>query len=188
MHKRKIGLAAGSIVLAVAIATVALAVEEFNSSRSNVSTSCGCVEKDGPPLATYSYAFNFSLTPNNRKLTQPQFALVIDEALVQVKKDMVLQYTGAATPRDSTSAAVWTPWLSRDTQGGSGDYEDRASFVASGQACEAPTAIECRTKAGVDWRKAGQKYTCDKDIGGVCRNDGQRCEDYEVRFLCPAPK
>lgn len=82
--------------------------------------------------------------------------------------------------------ARWTPWLDRDNAGGVGDFEDLRGFVAGGQACAQPVDIQCQTTAGVDWQKAGQRYTCDVAQGGICRNDqnGGRCLDYRVRFLC----
>jgi hypothetical protein len=86
--------------------------------------------------------------------------------------------------------ASWTPWLSRDTPGGSGDFETLSDFHKSGKVCENPIDIECRTRAGSDWREGGQRYICDEDRGGICKNKdqshGRRCHDYEVRFLCPA--
>lgn len=82
---------------------------------------------------------------------------------------------------------VWTPWLNRDLPSGNGDYETLPDFLAAGQACATPMAIECRTLSGVDYRNAGQNYTCEANVGGFCRNaeNGARCLDYEVRFLCP---
>lgn len=82
----------------------------------------------------------------------------------------------------------WTPWLNRDDERGSGDFETLRDFVAASQVCAAPTAIECRTRdGGVDWAATGQVYTCDPSVGGVCRNADQSargCLDYEVRFRC----
>ena len=83
--------------------------------------------------------------------------------------------------------ATWTAWLDRDNWSGSGDYETLSAFLAQGQACESPQAIECETTSGVPWDEAGQVYTCDPQIGGVCVNANQTngyCSDYRVRFLC----
>ena len=84
---------------------------------------------------------------------------------------------------------MWTPWLDRDNPGGQGDYETLSHFIAAGQACAAPAKIECRTRSGIPWEKAGQVYRCEPNVGGVCVNSqqkgGARCQDYEVRFLCP---
>ncbi len=43
-----------------------------------------------------------------------------------------------------------------------------------------------QTTGGRDWRDAGQRYACEAAKGGFCRNDqnGGRCLDYRVRFLC----
>lgn len=85
----------------------------------------------------------------------------------------------------------WTPWLNRDTPGGSGDYETLAEFLKAGKACQEPTDIQCQTTDGKNWRDAGQVYICDAKKGGICANgeqqSGVRCLDYRVRFLCPGP-
>ena len=102
-----------------------------------------------------------------------------------------LQTSSAPTRRVSTAPpeGEWTPWLNRDAPGGSGDYETLRDFVAAGQACPTPRAIECRTTDGRDWTTVNQRYTCDEAQGGICRNADQarggRCLDYQVRFLCP---
>lgn len=83
------------------------------------------------------------------------------------------------------SAQVWTDWLNRDTPGGSGDFETVKDFLAAGKIDPNPVAIQCRTRDGKPWQAAGQTYTCDVNVGGVCRNADQskgRCLDYEVRF------
>ena len=84
---------------------------------------------------------------------------------------------------------TWTPWLNRDLPSGSGDYESRADFEKAGSACKSPQKVECRVRANQKgWKEAGQVYTCDPKVGGVCVNDkqpqGSRCLDYEVRFCC----
>jgi len=82
---------------------------------------------------------------------------------------------------------VWTPWLNRDAPGGSGDFETLANFVAAGQACANPTAVECKTLGGVNWSQTGEVYSCTLS-GGTCLNASQpdgSCQDYQVRFLCP---
>ncbi|WP_224245739.1 hypothetical protein [Hyalangium gracile] len=81
----------------------------------------------------------------------------------------------------------WTPWLNRDAPGGVGDYETLSDFLAAGQACSNPTAIECRTTGGVLWNQTGQVYSCTLS-GGACQNSNQsngQCLDYMVRFYCP---
>lgn len=83
----------------------------------------------------------------------------------------------------------WTPWLNRDSEGGTGDFETLKDFIGQGQACSDPIDIECQTDDGIDWKQTGQEYTCDKKKGGICKNNdqlsGKRCENYRVRFLCP---
>lgn len=85
-------------------------------------------------------------------------------------------------------ATGWTPWLNADGPGGVGDFELLSNFVATHQACSDPLEIQCQTVQGVDWKAAGQVYTCDVHQGGICRNDDQGqngfCLDYQVRFRC----
>jgi hypothetical protein len=89
----------------------------------------------------------------------------------------------------NVTTGTWTSWLDRDVPDGSGDWEILSEFVAAGQACANPIAVECQTVGGVDWTQAGQVYTCTTTSGGVCVNanqpSGQTCQDYHVRFLCP---
>jgi hypothetical protein len=84
--------------------------------------------------------------------------------------------------------AAWTPWLNRDAPSGSGDWEILSEFLALGQACAKPFAVQCQTTAGVDWKLAGQVYDCSLDAsGGICQNANNPtgCLDYQVRYLCP---
>lgn len=81
----------------------------------------------------------------------------------------------------------WTPWLNRDRPSGVGDFETIEAHFRRGDACFDPTAIQCRTRDGVDSRSTGEAYRCDLRDGGVCFNQHQRsgrCSDYEVRFCC----
>lgn len=83
----------------------------------------------------------------------------------------------------------WTTWLNRDDPGGKGDFETLREFLAAGQACTAPTGIECQTLDGRPWNETGEVVTCRPDVGGYCYNEhqraGKRCSNYRVRFLCP---
>lgn len=86
--------------------------------------------------------------------------------------------------------AEWTPWLNRDNQAGTGDFETLKDFRDRGQACANPIDIQCRTRRGqVPSSQTGEVYLCKASVGGVCDNRqqpaGGRCSDYEVRFLCP---
>lgn len=91
--------------------------------------------------------------------------------------------SGAATSEQ------WTPWMNIDLPGGHGDIEGLNAYIMNGKVCARPIDVQCRTRAGIDWLKAGQVYTCNRYVGGVCTNftqaEGERCLDYEVRFLCP---
>ena len=86
-------------------------------------------------------------------------------------------------------AYVFALIVAIDNPSGVGDYEMLPNFLGQG-ACPQPLAIECRTTGGRDWTTTGQAYTCDKATGGYCVNRqqpfGKPCQDYEVRFLCPA--
>lgn len=83
----------------------------------------------------------------------------------------------------------WTPWLNRDRQSGKGDYETLSGHLKNGAACESPSDVQCRaTKSKEDWRKTEETYHCSTEAGGYCNNRDQsdrRCQDYEVRFMCP---
>ncbi len=89
----------------------------------------------------------------------------------------------------SESTGHWTPWMNRDQPGGYGDAEALEAFIRTGKVCSRPIDIQCRTRAGKDWLDAGQVYTCNRNVGGSCLNhtqaEGEKCLDYEVRFLCP---
>lgn len=98
-------------------------------------------------------------------------------------KASILLYVGIDPNQDA-----WTRWFDIDNPSGVGDYEMLSNFVPQG-VCPQPLAMDCRTTGGKDWTEAGQKYTCDKNLGGYCVNreqpSGKSCQDYEVRFLCP---
>lgn len=85
--------------------------------------------------------------------------------------------------------AGYTPWISRDTPSGSGDWETLSNLVRERNVCANPLAIECRRKS--DRRashRTGEVVQCSTQTGLICRNSSQpdgRCDDYEVRFVCP---
>ena len=108
------------------------------------------------------------------------------DALEQMLKDYIDEVIAAST------TATWTSWLDRDNESGSGDYEMRTGFSA-GQVCDAPTAIETRIVGGNGTVYIPSDTTPDQlsyftpAKGLACRNGDQadnRCNDYEVRFLC----
>jgi hypothetical protein len=87
-------------------------------------------------------------------------------------------------------SGTWTSWFDYDNPSGVGDYETRADVIPGSAVCNGamPIDIQCRTLSGVDWRAAGEVYTCSPSAGGYCVNSNQPdgfCLDYEVRFLCP---
>ncbi|XP_037123435.1 uncharacterized protein LOC119132359 isoform X3 [Syngnathus acus] len=89
-------------------------------------------------------------------------------------------------------AECWTPWINRDSPGGSGDYETLPSLLKEypDKICEYPTGIEARTVSGASVESTGNAiHASDTRTGFICRNVDQPynglCADYEVRFSCP---
>lgn len=106
---------------------------------------------------------------------------------LEYESQQSIALTGGNGVAGATGDDDWTPWLNRDRPGGSGDYETLRDFVAAGQVCENPTAIQCQTLDGKSWQDLSRPYTCDTQTGGVCRNVDQpdgRCPDFRVRFRC----
>ncbi|MCH8081353.1 MAG: hypothetical protein IID52_03080 [Proteobacteria bacterium] len=91
-----------------------------------------------------------------------------------------------AQGQGANATEPWTDWLDRDNPSGKGDYETVKDFVAAGIIDPGPLGIQCRTLGGQPWQAAGQVYSCDATVGGVCVNSkqvgGAQCLDYEVRF------
>ena len=107
------------------------------------------------------------------------------------------QRSGPYEPASPPTLYVqWTPWLNRDTPGGTGDFETLRDHRRERprEVCERPSDIECRVKGSSDLvdtgvLASGERFTCDRTVGAVCDNrkqpPGARCRDYEVRFACP---
>ena len=95
----------------------------------------------------------------------------------------------AVNTTGAESAGRWTPWMNIDQPGGNGDMEALNAYIKSGKICTRPIEVQCRTEAGVSWLDAGRVYVCNRNVGGICTNhtqpEGEKCLDYEVRFLCP---
>ncbi len=108
------------------------------------------------------------------------------EMLDTLKK---LEDISKTSPSPSPRKTEWTNWLNLDRPGGNGDYQTLKGIQDKGKGCPKPVAIECRTVRGkIDWRQTGEAMTCNVTDGGYCTNKSQkdgRCEDYEVRLLCP---
>eukprot|EP01043_Picozoa_sp_COSAG02_P027297 COSAG02_NODE_1603_length_11734_cov_5.828105_5_plen_2279_part_00 len=98
----------------------------------------------------------------------------------------------ASLPIGYVTQPTWTPWLSRDTPSGIGDYEGPGADWA----CSEPVAIQCEAVAngvaeGVPWNETGQvfKTGCTTSGGLICfnsHNEYNGCLDYRIRLLCPA--
>ena len=109
----------------------------------------------------------------------------IADIIIEAVKDIIDVIEKSSIAPGTTT---WTPWLNRDNPGGSGDYETLRDFVANGQACPQPLDVECETMDARDWSTLNRPYTCNTEVGGVCRNQDQpdhRCPNFRVRFLCP---
>lgn len=87
-------------------------------------------------------------------------------------------------------ATKWTNWLNTDRPSGNGDYQTIKGLSEQGLVCSEPLKIECRTaNLKTEWWQTGEELTCNTSTGHVCNNRNQkdgRCEDYEVRYLCPS--
>jgi hypothetical protein len=102
----------------------------------------------------------------------------------KVGSTTILLYVGV-----DAAQVAWTSWLNADNPC-DGDLERLSFFARKGLSCPQPLAIDCRTTSGKNWTEAGHVYRCDVSRGGFCIDTsepfGKPCEDYEVRFLCPA--
>ena len=80
--------------------------------------------------------------------------------------------------------SYWTEWFDRDNPSGTGDWENLVNFnVCSGQSIIDVQAR--RIDNGLPAEYAGQIFIAyDTTVGFICRNDDQRCSDYEVQFKC----
>lgn len=93
------------------------------------------------------------------------------------------------TPETKPIKTEWTQWYNTDRPSGNGDYQTIQGLTEKGLACPKPADIECRdSRTKVDSSKNGETVTCNVTEGGNCVNKLQsdgRCNDYEVRLLCP---
>ncbi|XP_038629499.1 uncharacterized protein si:dkey-205h13.2 isoform X1 [Scyliorhinus canicula] len=85
-----------------------------------------------------------------------------------------------------------TEWFDRDNPSGKGDYEDLFNLRKEypSQICSIPTACEVETTSGIPASNTGDNIPqCSIVSGFICVNEEQEdgaCEDYRVRFTCPA--
>ncbi|XP_022252614.1 hemocytin-like [Limulus polyphemus] len=97
------------------------------------------------------------------------------------------------TPPQTPAPCVsgWTNWISSHVVDDKGDYETLQNIEAKHfkLPCESKmiTAIECRP-IGISPNLPKQNIVCEIKLGLICQNKqgkgGQKCYDYEVRFLC----
>ena len=132
---------------------------------------------------------------NDRRPTGVEEALPTEplrETEVPAGRDYDPSNNSACDCAPTVRCPNWTGWLDRDDVSGVGDFETLKDFLTAGQVrCKDPVAIQCETLGGVPWYQAGEVYSCKKEVGGVCVNAQQpdgSCQDYHVRFCCPAAK
>ncbi|XP_074472131.1 uncharacterized protein LOC141756361 isoform X2 [Sebastes fasciatus] len=87
----------------------------------------------------------------------------------------------------------YTQYFDRDNPSGTGDWETLYNLHREypGQICSNPVGIEVTTLTGLSPAATGNViFQSDPTSGFVCRNQDQpphrRCQDYRVRFRCPA--
>ena len=88
-------------------------------------------------------------------------------------------------------SCYWTDWLDEDNPDGAGDYETLtflAKFIDESQLCPSkPSDLQVRRVSDGQPPEQPLAY-CDVDNGLLCLNyeqdEGEVCQDYEVRFLC----
>ncbi len=114
-------------------------------------------------------------------------------ASASVFSDLWNKITGQNVVTGHVIETGWTPWLNRDTPGGSADAERISDFISDGNpnfcaSADDVTGVECRVKStGVDASQSGEIVTCDTETGFICLNADQsdgHCLDYEVRYYC----
>ncbi len=107
----------------------------------------------------------------------------------QMIKSMEQIIKASKTPETKPIKTEWTQWYNTDRPSGNGDYQTIQGLTEKGLACPKPADIECRdSRTKVDSSKNGETVTCNVTEGGNCVNKLQsdgRCNDYEVRLLCP---
>lgn len=93
----------------------------------------------------------------------------------------------------SCEVGTWTNWMNRDNPADGLDDETTFKYINLDgiNLCDgnAPTSTEARV-AGTeaDYKTTGQTVSIDPVDGFKCEDsnqNGQSCENYEVRFCCP---
>ncbi|KAK6472435.1 hypothetical protein HHUSO_G28171 [Huso huso] len=95
-------------------------------------------------------------------------------------------------PREFCSAECRTGWFSSDEPSGTGDIESLMQLQQKypGQICRTPLSVEAQTISGISALNTENIFQAyDTTYGFACINSAQKnriCEDYQVRFTCPA--
>jgi hypothetical protein len=95
--------------------------------------------------------------------------------------------SAASAGIDERRPVRWSEWLDRDDASGDGDFERAVDFTASEKGCAAPSAIQARTRSGLEVTAAREFVVVTPRLGLACwnrRQGDQACFDYMVRFGC----
>ncbi|KAK1159469.1 hypothetical protein AOXY_G22176, partial [Acipenser oxyrinchus oxyrinchus] len=90
------------------------------------------------------------------------------------------------------TAECRTGWFSSDEPSGTGDIESLMQLQQKypGQICRNPLSVEAQTISGISALNTENIFQAyDTTYGFACINSAQKnriCEDYQVRFTCPA--
>uniref|UniRef100_A0A3Q2YXZ4 WxxW domain-containing protein n=1 Tax=Hippocampus comes TaxID=109280 RepID=A0A3Q2YXZ4_HIPCM len=87
---------------------------------------------------------------------------------------------------DYKSSFFMTQWYNHDNPSGTGDFEllEKLRVKNPNEICPFPLDIEVQTVAG----NTVDPVLSDTTIGFICQNadqEGGRCSDYKLRFVCP---
>jgi len=86
---------------------------------------------------------------------------------------------------------MWTKWFDLDSAADEGDYETllKIQKQCPESICELPIDIQGRVAGSDDVFSSAddfnQQVELNVQIGLICKNEGQFCDNYEVRFCCP---
>ncbi|XP_077987316.1 uncharacterized protein LOC144441921 [Glandiceps talaboti] len=121
-------------------------------------------------------------------------AVTTEAATTEAKTTQAVYETTTEVTKDCVPG--WTRWMNTFTpenEPTNGDFEFLGNLRARFTFCLNPIAIECRdSKSKIPYNQLGQNdVSCEVNVGLVCYNSnqllGQRCADYELRFLCECP-
>ncbi|XP_034534879.1 mucin-5AC, partial [Notolabrus celidotus] len=123
--------------------------------------------------------------------------LTTTSILSSLKKEATVLPTNKTTRNPSRNSRFrntqcWTDWFDQDNPSGNGDQEilSYLQYKNPGKICNKPLQIEVQTTAGLSVSVTGDLIEADDTAKGfICMNSDQTqgpCQDYRVRFMCPA--